>query len=498
MGEFHFRIPEFWDFESRHVRTVHVIGIDGIPRPCNVKKIDNELIIRRNQNESGRTYIAFPFSHVGELTVCTGTLLESNIPYDLALELARGTLNRARNQISIWEEGGLEIPSEVSELILKSIQYFSTALISDDQTKDHLSRQSLDTTMEAIFKLCEEFGREISSYRVNEPEIPLFWLARTSWKENKSRNFDSFDLVAFEKFDDSFPQNADSFNKVVVGPLLDASPGSIFSEGHADFESARQAVLDNCDRLFDTCDQNNVTMIHAASNLNGIGHRNLSYRQQLQLTTELLGKLDQTTSEIPVMISFDYPWAEKLAWSVGGIHPLQIADDLMRTGSKISFIGLDINLDYWPCGSVSRDPLQWIDLIDSWSQIGLPLVICLRVPHEPSEPAKNVEELKFDPAENVTIALDQRTTENETTSPTNQQIAQNSIRENLSDQQRYNLLEVILPMVVARPSVHGIIWRQWSDQQEPRFPFAGLIDDLGKEKSTLRAIQNLRDNTLKR
>ena len=97
MGEYRFRIPGYWDLESRHARTVHVIGLDGIPKPCNVQERDKTLVVARNQNESGKVYIAYPFTTRGELTICTGTLPESPNEYHLATELARGTINRLRN-----------------------------------------------------------------------------------------------------------------------------------------------------------------------------------------------------------------------------------------------------------------------------------------------------------------------------------------------------------------------------------------------------------------
>ena len=57
------------------------------------------------------------------------------------------------------------------------------------------------------------------------------------------------------------------------------------------------------------------------------------------------------------MVSFDFPWAERLASAVGGSHPLQIADSLLRQGTQISFLGIEVNLGYWPNGSMMRDPL---------------------------------------------------------------------------------------------------------------------------------------------
>ena len=201
------------------------------------------------------------------------------------------------------------------------------------------------------------------------------------------------------------------------------------------------------------------------------------------------------------MVSFDYPWAERLAWSVGGAHPLQIAEDLMRNGSQISFIGLDINLDYWPGGSVARDPLQWIDLIDIWCQLGMPIVLCLRVPNA----SGSEEELELPSLEPLDLASskDEQPTVSTSSDSDTKDFAirkrnDNSVRDNMTQDQREKLLETILKIAVARPAVHGIIWRQWADADDKRYPEAGLVDTSGSERSAIELIRSLRTKTLKR
>jgi hypothetical protein len=193
----------------------------------------------------------------------------------------------------------------------------------------------------------------------------------------------------------------------------------------------------------------------------------LGYPQQLQLTIDMLHLIEESTCEVPSLISFDFPWAERLASSVGGIHPLQIADTLLRQGLGISFLGLDINLDYWPGGSVVRDPLQWIDMIDIWSQLGLPLVICFRMPiGSPVSPVSDPNRIFSE------------------------------VRSNITDQVRMNLLETVVPMMIARPSVHGILFRQWCDSDDLRFPNGGLAQDDGTPKAVVDLLIDLRERYL--
>ena len=494
MGEFRFRIPEFWELETRHARTVHVVGIEGIPRPSSVNRVDDLLIVKRNQNESGKTYIAYPFTRRGELTICTGTLPESDSVYDLVVELARGTINRLRNQTSIWEEGGLAIPERVRVLTRQATSKLGRAITGRNEQRHESAREALEFAIEAIFALSEQFGKDIAEFRVSENAIPTFWMATSHQQDGAIES--QFDIVAVQPEIILNESNSLPSERLIVGPLLDASPLSTFSKKNEDFEAGRNRLVEQCQQLLES-PLDNISLIHAACGLNGIGHKNLSYRQQIQLTSELIGMIDDSVHDVPAMISFDYPWAERIAWSVGGIHPLQIADDIMRNGARLSFIGLDVNLDYWPNGSVARDPLQWIDVIDLWSQLGLPLVICLRVPQPIVLIEPNTENLEFrtNHDENVTIAIesDQTTGDEDTVT-----FAGNSVRENLTDNQRLNLLKTILPMIVARPGVHGVYWRQWSDDEDSRFPDAGLVNTAGAAKPTLDVIRELRTNTLQR
>lgn len=492
MGEFRFRVPGFWNREPARIRTTHVVGLDGIPKPCKVRFEDDLLIITRNQSDSGRIYIGYPFAKHGELTICTGTLPESDQTYDLVRELARGTLNRLRNQTSIWQEGGLEVSEQVLTLIGQAIDCLSRSIISTDSENEQAASRALEISMDGIFALCEQFGQEISNFRVTESGFPEFWFAASvaNVVTTEFRPESLVDLLETESTMDIVALD----NRRILGPLFDASPMSNFAAGGADFNSRRAVLLNHCRQMMNLL-PSNTTLIHAACGMSGLDHQHGSRRQQFQLATDILNLLDETGSRVPVLVSFDYPWAEKLAWSVGAAHPLQIAEDLMRVGSQISYLGLDINLDYWPNGSVARDPLQWIDAIDIWCQLGLPLVLCLRVPQYQSTVVMGNSPIEFDghPSENVTINL---ATDSAAGPDSRMEVIGNSVRKNLSDDQRLQLLQAILPMAVARPGIHGIIWRQWSDLDDHRFPKAGLVDEFGEPKPIARVVSDFRKNTL--
>ena len=476
MGEFRFRTPIDWQLPDEVAATIHIVGLDGIPWPCKVRWKDTTLMVSRNREESGRTYIGYQSQKFGRLMVCTGSLL-ANGDYDLLLELARGTLNRARNQISIWSEGGLQIAAEIHEKVADATRQLGTALMSNNVgQRDELARQSLDQTLEAVFDLSLSFGTQVSSFRREHLDVDKFWMASTAPEaqfqvDGQTGNLDlfagdPFDRVRVSSEQVSSGQATEISKPLIVGPFLDASPGGMNQSliECDDVRARRLHVLNGMRGAIGSLPAN-VSMLHLVSGVNGLGHRHLNYAQQLQLTIDMLNLVDEISIQTPSMISFDFPWAERLAGAVGGIHPLQVADSLLRQGVRISYLGLEMNLDYGATGSAFRDPLQWIDLVDIWAQLGVPLVLCLRLPFKVPPDAQSVSDSR----------LIRR--------PGN----------GMTDLQRLLVLETVLPMMSARPMVAGIIWQQWRDDGDARFPFGGLTSADGTEKPILNALRSLRE-----
>ncbi len=487
MGEFRFRAPKEWNLDTYQGNAIHVIGLDGIPWPCRIsvsvpdksEETDRTITISRNRDESGKLYLIYPVDHRGEMMICTGTLPVRECCYELLTELARGTLNRLRNQISIWEEGGLYIEDGVHAYVQLATRLLSKSILAtENKMRDDAARQSIEASMDGIFDLSHSFGAQISKFRREHEQMSNFWMA------NSIGSGDQFEPSLASKEFDLLKINLNSGNteledkisggreellgkRVIVGPWLDASIGGMDSRliNVDDFGARKEQLLIECRKQLSRIPRT-TSLIHVASRLNGIGHRHLSYPQQLSVTVDMLRLIEESQTDLPTLISFDFPWAERLAGAVGGVHPLQIADSLMRQGLPISFLGLDINLDYWPNGSMIRDPLQWIDLVDVWAQLGLPLVICLRMPTGHGAQL-NPEDSHHRPV--------------------------NSSSSNLTDENRITFLKTVMPMMIARPSVHGMIWQQWSDTDDSRFPNSGLVDEQGAPKAIQAALKHIRN-----
>ena len=473
MGEFTFRLPPQWTLERRQSAAIHTVGLDGIPWPCKISIDDCVLTVSRNRNESGKTFIPYSFPNYGELLISTGTLPEREEPYSMLMELARGTLNRLRNQLSIWQEGGLKMTPSIKDGVTQATSLLSKAITNEDEAeRDEFSRRSIEMTMDTIFELAKLFGSEVTKFRQDNSEAHPFWMANSISDDQsieQGLEHDGFDLIRVS------PKMLDQTNKqplpkrVIDGPFLDASSSGMSEELEQmeDFQVRRNHIISTTREHISQLSPV-VSLIHVAAGLNGMGHRHLSYPQQLEITTQLLQTVEESAQEIPTLVSFDFPWAERLASAVGGSHPLQIADSLLRQGSQISFLGIEVNLSYWPGGSFMRDPIQWIDMLDVWTQLGLPLVIILRAPTWSTDG----KEVMLDEADE------------------NQPRHVNTF-DRTDDQQRIDYLRTILPMLVARPAVHGLIWSQWLDSDDERYPHGGLENAAGEIKSIYKVLQEL-------
>lgn len=485
MGQFIFHIPNTCPFDKRLASTVHVVGLDGIPGPGRVQFADGILVIQRNQDESGHVFLSWPVAGFGELVLGTGTLPENDAGpaidtiYWLDVEIARGTVNRLRNQLSLWSEGGLHVDPEVLGWSAAATAALGRAIMINARggnSADHSAErhreaaESIRLATMANFRLAQNFSRQVFPFRLQQSTT----LAERSWTgiaaglspslETPHLNVEDcadFPVVGWNHWVESKHPSQLQSNSFVLGPLLDASPDGLSADMKAldNFESRRLFLLQQIKRELSN-PLATPTWVHAVGGLNGMGHRLLNYPQQLQFTVDIVQALEELLPATPIMVSFDGPWGERLAWSVGGAHALQIADSLLRRGLRINLLGLDINLDYWPQGSLLRDPVQWIDLVDLWSQLGLPLVVHLR-------------------AASGQLPV-----------PTGERPS--AIRNSCSELQMCELLSTVVPMLLSRPMVRAVVWQQQFDRDDPRFPHGGLLDDSGQLKPIGQAWQNCR------
>src|ERR1700680_2526658 len=82
-------------------------GQDNMPFLSEVVLEPGKMRVSRQDDESGFVACPWVIEGAGTLLTTTATLIERDVPYALAVELARGKVNQLRNQLADWLLGGL-------------------------------------------------------------------------------------------------------------------------------------------------------------------------------------------------------------------------------------------------------------------------------------------------------------------------------------------------------------------------------------------------------
>src|SRR5689334_20069203 len=102
-------------------------GVDEIPWLSRASWDDNTLVIERDVEDSGCVHVPWSVTKGGEPTLTTATLMVREEPYQLAVELARGSLNTLRNQLAAWQQAGLQVPAAIESQLAEATLLFGRA-----------------------------------------------------------------------------------------------------------------------------------------------------------------------------------------------------------------------------------------------------------------------------------------------------------------------------------------------------------------------------------
>jgi hypothetical protein len=209
-----------------------------------------------------------------------------------------------------------------------------------------------------------------------------------------------------------------------------------------------------------------VHVWHAAAGLNVGGPLNLSEEARLKLAFRAVEAIRTVDRQTPVIVSFDQPWGEYLTSEEMELTPFHFADALTRADVGLSGIGLTINLGYWPGGTLPRDLLEVNRQVDRWSMLNIPLLVSLAAPSHPASDGRGCL-----------------------------QPMPNFMKDGPTPEGQDEWIGRMLPLLVAKPAVHGVIWSQLMDGKGC-LSHAGLFDAQGAAKPLLRTITRFRQDNL--
>ncbi len=487
MGQMRFHAPTPEKLLSHAVELAYLAGLEAVPwRSCN-RFSDHLLTLDRSISESGNLYIPWNIPGIGQRVLSTCTLMEREQPYDLGTEIARGTLHRARALVADMQTQGLTIPEEIRTQLRAALSALLRATTSAPTAADDAQRTILiaSEAMDALMQ-CYVLAllKEQTAASGTLASILVSQLSDTPMPEEVTDDF----LAAFHAVNIPFRWRAIQPTdgpcqwtnvqqqlqwsrrqglRVIGGPLIQLDQLSLPDRAYAwqdDYEAFEDAATRYVQAVVGRFDEA-VDIWVCAGRLNVPGTMAFSEEQKLRLAVATIEAVRRASPRTPVVISFDQPWAEYLAAEDFDLSPLHFADALVRAELGVAGVGLEMNFGYWPHGSLPRDLLAVSRHMDRWSLLGIPLLVYLTMPSQTSSDPLAVGPVRVVPH-----------------SPEQPDAA--AISQQLAGQ--------LIPLLLSKPALHGIIWNQLSDAEPHEFPHAGLFDASSQAKPLLSLLADFR------
>jgi hypothetical protein len=492
MGQMRFVIPRPERLMPGAAEQAYLASGDGIPWECHVTLSDDGLIIERDTRESGYLYFPWKVAGRGLVQIYTGCLMERPKPYSLPLELARGTLNRLRNQASQWQSAGMTISEQFTEALKTAMLSMSRAATGQDDpgaSQDH-AEEAIRLGLDAADMLTQDYSQQVMTIRRAQATPPSVLLgARLSAPptgDTATRFLTTFNTAAigvpwtdiepsqggfqWEATDKLVAWAQENSLRVCLGPLVQmdkhALPDWLFLDDG--YEEVQASVVKFIDAVVNRY-RGKVQLWHVTARMNQDGAFAFSEEQRLRLVVDAVDRVRGVDARTPLVVSFNQPWAEYIARKDQELTPINFADTLVRGELGLAGIGMEIHYGYWPGGTMPRDAMDLSRLLDRWSQIGVPLIVFLSAPSSMGadalarHPARPLVDLR---AGGVNPAWQQQ------------------------------FVERLFPILLAKPPVQAIIWDSWTDAQPHELSCAGLIDGSGQPKPALTVLANLRGQLL--
>jgi hypothetical protein len=492
--------PQIWS-------TAYISGLEGIPWAGRNRIEDDCLVIDRGVNESGKLSIVWPTKEYGAILLTTGSLRCSDQPYWLQLELARGTLHRIRGRGLDWQRVALKLPDAFHSLIDQSLSAFIQAVLSTDDTDSccTMAQQAIDLAIAASKPLARAFISQSLQVRHQfEPKLSTLMGVRINatpdWEQQakllqpimntmnvsmemgqiENNNLNDY----FLKIDSQLQWARDQSLRIFAGPLLNLQQHAIPKWFYLfnDFDSLYRAACEHAANMVNRY-RGQVHLWSAGAGLNSPNSLGLNDSQSIQLAVGLIQTVRSLDPKTPVIINIDTPWAEFLAQRADGISPLHFADALIRLDLGLSGLALEMNLNCWPHGSLPRDLIDISDLIDHWNVLGLPLMGIVTTPASYQTDSMAISKSQI-------VSSWKHPLFHDAVEP--QRDSDDTVLVRPIDRLPANGMEV-MQMLIAKNTVHGVIWNQGTDAQEHPFPNAGLIGPNGKQRPLLDGLSRLRE-----
>lgn len=441
----------------------YVVGYDGRVMPTRTAFEDGCLTCTRPISDSGKVKIVWPVEGRGLISLSTTSLRERSEPYLITVELARGLICELRNQVSVWQIGGMSIPTVYRQAEKEAFKLFAKAacLQADDPAEAAVvGKQAIEAAVAAEDELMRSYtlqrlaspgrvgagpsvvlgcgvsevpdarGTELFRNAFSAVSIPLRW----AHVESQEGLYDwslADELVAWGESADLYVRG---------GPMLDFGEGGLpkwLGQWSHDLLSVQSFLCDFVETAI-ARHRGAVKFWDVATAACSGGAFGFSEEQRLTLVARVLDAAQKADDDSHAYVRVDQPWGEYQRGGGFRLSPLQFVDALARSNLGLEGVTLELNLADPNSLAATRSMSDVSRMIDQWSLLGLPLQILVTVSSDPSL--------------------------------------------GWSEAMQERWLGNYLPMLMGKPSVSGIFWAHLRDAVSYPLPGTGVIRENGTTK----------------
>lgn len=462
------------------------------PTPGLVSIENGRLSIFRNISESGYLLVPWPIPSIGSIVTTTSTLRESEDPYRLLVELARGKLNQVRCQAAEWEGIGLRLPPGFQANMAAATSEFARALLDPNATEsDNLASGVLQSAYRLGDTLAREFVSQMFDTRHHEEGLldarlagrmtrapgPLAADYKRSfnavqigfcWKdlEHEQSHYD------WTETDRAIAEAKSAELPITAGPIIDLAADSLPAwavEWKQDLPTIAAFMCDFLETVINRY-KDDVRRWVICAGFNHTDSHGLDDDSRLRLAFRLFEAAAQIDPNLELILSVAQPWGDYLVNENQTIAPLTFPDDLIRAGLRLSAVELEIRRGLMPRGSMPRDLLEMYRLLNLYGLLGVPLEVLLSAP-------SNTELSPMWISGQSPGILE----------PTREESSGGQAEWGAS----------CAALALSTPHVRAVTWDHWSDAEPHLTPACGLIDSAGRPKPLLSRLRTLRTTHLR-
>ncbi len=465
----------------------YLSGLDGRIFPTKVELSDGEISFRRPMSDSCKLSIEWPVPGFGHPVLTTTSLREREQPYDLTLELARGSLSDLRESVASWEQAGMVIPESLRTTHKEAFALFSQACTLCDAPDEiaRLASESIRKGRQASALLMEAYvaqrlanirrthfqspgllGCRLDGHVLTETGLQVFQQAfntaavSVNWTDVEERE----GVYCWERIDQFVNYGIEKRLFLRGGPLIDLSLNGLptwLAPWSQDFLNLPSFVCDYIETAVNRY-QGRIRLWEVAAYGNTGGALGLGEDQCLALVARALEAAKRTDSDAQLFVRLDCPWGEYQRHGTHRLSPFQFVDALVRSNLGLSGVTLDLNIGYGPEGCYPRDLLAISRLIDLWSLLQIQIHVNVACPSSPGP----------DCCANPRYRI------------------QNEIwKAPWSESSQMEWMDQVIPVLLAKPAVTGVFLCHFHDAVAHRYPHAGLIAPNGNPKEMLNVLR---------